>query len=82
VRDPSGQQVVCDRSRRRRGLAFRRVEVGTLHAFRVRSTLGAFEGAKGAPLFRRAYVRGLEVIVSKRIDTPYRSGPFPRLAQD
>src|SRR5687768_16063339 len=34
------------------------------------------EGAKGAALFRRACAMGLEGIVSKRIDTPYRSGPF------
>jgi ATP-dependent DNA ligase len=34
------------------------------------------EGAKGAALVRRACAMGLEGIVSKRIDTPYRSGPF------
>jgi bifunctional non-homologous end joining protein LigD len=34
------------------------------------------EGAKGAALFRCACAMGLEGIVSKRIDTPYRSGPF------
>jgi ATP-dependent DNA ligase len=34
------------------------------------------EGAKGAALFRQACAMGLEGIVSKRIDTPYRSGPF------
>jgi ATP-dependent DNA ligase len=33
-------------------------------------------GQKGAVLYRRACVMGLEGIVSKRIDTPYRSGPF------
>ena len=34
------------------------------------------EGPKGAALFERACAMGLEGIVSKRIDTPYRSGPF------
>jgi hypothetical protein len=34
------------------------------------------EGTKGAALFRRACAMGLEGIVSKRIDVPYRSGPF------
>ena len=34
------------------------------------------EGAKGAALFRRACAMGLEGIVSKRVNTPYRSGPF------
>jgi bifunctional non-homologous end joining protein LigD len=37
---------------------------------------GHVEGSKGAALFRRACAMGLEGIVSKRIDTPYRSGPF------
>ena len=37
---------------------------------------GHVEGRKGAALFRRACAMGLEGIVSKRIDTPYRSGPF------
>ncbi len=35
------------------------------------------EGPKGAALFRQACAMGLEGIVSKRVDTPYRSGPFP-----
>jgi bifunctional non-homologous end joining protein LigD len=37
---------------------------------------GHVEGRKGAAWFRRACAMGLEGIVSKRIDTPYRSGPF------
>jgi hypothetical protein len=37
---------------------------------------GHVEGPKGAVLFGRACAMGLEGIVSKRIDTPYRSGPF------
>jgi ATP dependent DNA ligase domain len=37
---------------------------------------GHVEGAKGAALFRRACAMGLEGIVSKRVNTPYRSGPF------
>jgi ATP-dependent DNA ligase len=37
---------------------------------------GHVEGAKGAALFRRACAMGLEGIVSKRINAPYRSGPF------
>jgi ATP-dependent DNA ligase len=37
---------------------------------------GHVEGTKGAALFRRACAMGLEGIVSKRIDTAYRSGPF------
>jgi len=37
---------------------------------------GQVDGAKGAALFRRACAVGLEGILSKRIDTPYRSGPF------
>jgi bifunctional non-homologous end joining protein LigD len=37
---------------------------------------GHVEGAKGAALFRRACAMGLEGIVSKRVTTPYRSGPF------
>jgi ATP-dependent DNA ligase len=36
----------------------------------------AVQGAKGAALFRRACAMGLKGIASKRIDTPYRSGPF------
>jgi hypothetical protein len=32
------------------------------------------EGAKRAALFRRACAMGLEGIVSKRMDTPYRCG--------
>ena len=35
------------------------------------------EGADGPALFRHACAMGLEGIVSKRIDTPYRSGPYP-----
>jgi bifunctional non-homologous end joining protein LigD len=34
------------------------------------------EGADGAALFRHACAMNLEGIVSKRIDTPYRSGPL------
>jgi bifunctional non-homologous end joining protein LigD len=34
------------------------------------------EGRKGAALFRRACAMGFKGIVSKRIDTPYRSGQF------
>ena len=34
------------------------------------------QGAEGEPLFRHACTMGLEGIVSKRIDMPYRSGPF------
>ncbi len=34
------------------------------------------EGADGEALFLHACAMGLEGIVSKRIDTPYRSGPF------
>jgi bifunctional non-homologous end joining protein LigD len=37
---------------------------------------GHVEGRKGAALFRRACAMGLEGIVSKRVNTPYRSGPF------
>jgi len=33
-------------------------------------------GPDGEVLFRKACAMGLEGIVSKRIDTPYRSGPF------
>ena len=34
------------------------------------------QGAQGEALFRQACALNLEGIVSKRIDTPYRSGPF------
>jgi ATP-dependent DNA ligase len=34
------------------------------------------EGAEGAALFRHACAMNLEGIVSKRLDAPYRSGPF------
>ena len=37
---------------------------------------GHVEGPKGAALFRRACAMGLEGIVSKRVNTAYRSGPF------
>jgi len=37
---------------------------------------GHVAGADGEALFRHACAMGLEGIVSKRIDTPYRSGPF------
>ncbi len=37
---------------------------------------GHVEGPAGAALFRHACAMNLEGIVSKRIDTPYRSGPF------
>ncbi len=33
--------------------------------------------ADGPALFRHACAMGLEGIVSKRIDAPYRSGPYP-----
>jgi bifunctional non-homologous end joining protein LigD len=36
----------------------------------------SIEGAAGANLFRHACAMGLEGIVSKRIGTLYRSGPF------
>ena len=35
------------------------------------------QGAQGEALFRQACAQNLEGIVSKRIDTRYRSGPFP-----
>jgi hypothetical protein len=35
------------------------------------------QGAQGEALFRQACALNLEGIVSKRIDTRYRSGPFP-----
>ena len=35
------------------------------------------EGADGAALFRHAGAMNLEGIVSKRIESPYRSGPYP-----
>ena len=34
------------------------------------------QGGDGEALFRHACAMGLEGIVSKRIDTPHRSGPF------
>ena len=34
------------------------------------------QGVQGEALFRQACARDLEGIVSKRIDTPYRSRPF------
>jgi ATP-dependent DNA ligase len=37
----------------------------------------SIEGDAGANLFRHACAMNLEGIVSKRIDTAYRSGPFP-----
>ncbi len=35
------------------------------------------DGPDGPALFRHACAMNLEGIVSKRIDTPYRSGSFP-----
>jgi bifunctional non-homologous end joining protein LigD len=37
---------------------------------------GGIEGDAGEALFRHACAMNLEGIVSKRIDTTYRSGPF------
>ena len=38
---------------------------------------GSVEGAVGPALFRYACGMGLEGIVSKRLDSPYRSGSLP-----